>query len=69
MRDWLTCTLSLSTAVNRFDKWRRSRTAIRLHRAAGAAVSIAQFGSTRSVNAGVAAGLAVDVWGRRHVCG
>ncbi|MEL4152157.1 RNA methyltransferase, partial [Corynebacterium bovis] len=29
-------------------------------------VSIAQFGSTRSVNAGVAAGIAMHAWVRRH---
>ncbi|MGY1825158.1 MULTISPECIES: TrmH family RNA methyltransferase [unclassified Blastococcus] len=35
---------------------------------AGAAltVSIAQFGSTRSINAGVAAGIAMHAWVRRH---
>jgi tRNA G18 (ribose-2'-O)-methylase SpoU len=35
---------------------------------AGAAltVSIAQFGSTRSINAGVAAGIAMHAWIRRH---
>ncbi|MGY1833512.1 TrmH family RNA methyltransferase [Blastococcus sp. SYSU DS0510] len=35
---------------------------------AGAAltVSIAQFGSTRSINAGVAAGIAMHTWVRRH---
>ena len=34
--------------------------------AAALAVSIAQFGSTRSVNAGVAAGVAMHAWVRRH---
>jgi tRNA G18 (ribose-2'-O)-methylase SpoU len=29
-------------------------------------VSIAQFGSTRSINAGVAAGIAMHSWVRRH---
>jgi tRNA G18 (ribose-2'-O)-methylase SpoU len=29
-------------------------------------VSIAQFGSTRSINAGVAAGIAMHAWVRRH---
>jgi len=29
-------------------------------------VSIAQFGSTRSINAGVAAGIAMHAWIRRH---
>ncbi|MDN5760686.1 MAG: RNA methyltransferase, partial [Tomitella sp.] len=29
-------------------------------------VSIAQFGSTRSINAGVAAGIAMHTWVRRH---
>jgi tRNA G18 (ribose-2'-O)-methylase SpoU len=35
---------------------------------AGAAmtVSIAQFGSTRSINAGVAAGIAMHAWVRQH---
>jgi tRNA G18 (ribose-2'-O)-methylase SpoU len=35
---------------------------------AGAAtcVSIAQFGSTRSINAGVAAGIAMHAWIRQH---
>ena len=35
---------------------------------AGAAitVSIAQFGSTRSINAGVAAGIAMHTWIRQH---
>jgi tRNA G18 (ribose-2'-O)-methylase SpoU len=35
---------------------------------AGAAltVSIAQFGSTRSINAGVAAGIVMHAWIRRH---
>ncbi|MHA6797108.1 TrmH family RNA methyltransferase [Pseudonocardia bannensis] len=34
--------------------------------AAGLTVSIAQFGSTRSINAGVAAGIAMHAWVRRH---
>jgi tRNA G18 (ribose-2'-O)-methylase SpoU len=29
-------------------------------------VSIAQFGSTRSINAGVAAGIAMHTWIRQH---
>jgi hypothetical protein len=29
-------------------------------------VSIAQFGSTRSINAGVAAGIALHAWTRQH---
>jgi tRNA G18 (ribose-2'-O)-methylase SpoU len=33
---------------------------------AAQAVSIAQFGSTRSINAGVAAGIAMHTWIRRH---
>jgi tRNA G18 (ribose-2'-O)-methylase SpoU len=33
---------------------------------AAATVSIAQFGSTRSINAGVAAGIAMHAWIRRH---
>jgi tRNA G18 (ribose-2'-O)-methylase SpoU len=33
---------------------------------AGLVVSIAQFGSTRSINAGVAAGIAMHAWVRRH---
>jgi tRNA G18 (ribose-2'-O)-methylase SpoU len=33
---------------------------------ADATVSIAQFGSTRSINAGVAAGIAMHAWIRRH---
>lgn len=32
----------------------------------GATVSIAQFGSTRSINAGVAAGIAMHAWIREH---
>ena len=35
-------------------------------RAATATVSIAQFGSTRSINAGVAAGIAMHAWIRQH---
>ena len=34
--------------------------------AAGLTVSIAQFGSTRSINAGVAAGIAMHAWIRQH---
>ncbi len=34
--------------------------------AAGGVLSIAQFGSTRSINAGVAAGIAMHAWIRRH---
>jgi tRNA G18 (ribose-2'-O)-methylase SpoU len=34
--------------------------------AAGTTVSIAQFGSTRSINAGVAAGIAMHAWIRQH---
>lgn len=34
--------------------------------AAGMTVSIAQFGSTRSINAGVAAGIAMHAWVRLH---
>jgi tRNA G18 (ribose-2'-O)-methylase SpoU len=34
--------------------------------AAAVTVSIAQFGSTRSVNAGVAAGIAMHAWVRQH---
>lgn len=34
--------------------------------AAGLTVSVAQFGSTRSVNAGVAAGIAMHAWIRAH---
>jgi tRNA G18 (ribose-2'-O)-methylase SpoU len=34
--------------------------------AAAATVSIAQFGSTRSINAGVAAGIAMHTWIRQH---
>ena len=30
-------------------------------------LSIAQFGSTRSINAGVAAGIAMHAWVRQHV--
>jgi tRNA G18 (ribose-2'-O)-methylase SpoU len=36
------------------------------HAAASAVVSIAQFGSTRSINAGVAAGIAMHTWIRQH---
>ena len=34
--------------------------------AAAMTVSIAQFGSTRSVNVGVAAGIAMHAWVRQH---
>jgi tRNA G18 (ribose-2'-O)-methylase SpoU len=34
--------------------------------AAALTVSIAQFGSTRSINAGVAAGIAMHTWIRQH---
>jgi tRNA G18 (ribose-2'-O)-methylase SpoU len=37
--------------------------------AAGTTVSIAQFGSTRSINAGVAAGIAMHAWIRQHADG
>jgi tRNA(Leu) C34 or U34 (ribose-2'-O)-methylase TrmL len=36
------------------------------HAAAAMTVSIAQFGSTRSINAGVAAGIAMHAWIRQH---
>jgi len=36
---------------------------------ASAIVSIAQFGSTRSINAGAAAAIAMHAWVRRHVFG
>jgi tRNA G18 (ribose-2'-O)-methylase SpoU len=36
------------------------------HAAAHLTVSIAQFGSTRSINAGVAAGIAMHAWIRQH---
>lgn len=36
------------------------------HAAAALTVSIAQFGSTRSINAGVAAGIAMHAWIRQH---
>ena len=35
-------------------------------RSAEMTVSIAQFGSTRSINAGVAAGIAMHAWIRQH---
>lgn len=35
-------------------------------RQADMTVSIAQFGSTRSINAGVAAGIAMHAWVRQH---
>jgi tRNA G18 (ribose-2'-O)-methylase SpoU len=34
--------------------------------AADGVLSIAQFGSTRSINAGVAAGIAMHAWIRQH---
>jgi tRNA G18 (ribose-2'-O)-methylase SpoU len=34
--------------------------------AAGVVLSIPQFGSTRSINAGVASGIAMYEWIRRH---
>lgn len=40
-----------------------------VHAAAQATLSIAQFGSTRSINAGVAAGIAMHAWVRQHVFG
>lgn len=40
-----------------------------VHAAAEATLSIAQFGSTRSINAGVAAGIAMHAWIRRHATG
>jgi tRNA G18 (ribose-2'-O)-methylase SpoU len=36
------------------------------HEAADLTVSIAQFGSTRSINAGVAAGIAMHAWICQH---
>lgn len=36
------------------------------HAAAAVTLSIAQFGSTRSINAGVAAGIAMHAWIRQH---
>ena len=36
------------------------------HAVASMTVSIAQFGSTRSINAGVAAGIAMHTWIRQH---
>ncbi|MGQ1838902.1 TrmH family RNA methyltransferase [Kocuria turfanensis] len=40
-----------------------------MHAAAGATLSIAQFGSTRSINASAAAAVAMHAWVRRHVFG
>lgn len=40
-----------------------------MHAAAEATLSIAQFGSTRSVNASAAAAVAMHAWVRRHVFG
>lgn len=37
--------------------------------ACGTVLSIAQFGSTRSINAGVASGIAMHTWIRQHVTG
>jgi tRNA G18 (ribose-2'-O)-methylase SpoU len=37
--------------------------------AASLVVSVAQFGSTRSINAGAAAAVAMHTWVRQHVCG
>ncbi len=37
-----------------------------VRRAARDTLSIAQFGSTRSINAGVAAGIAMHAWVRQH---
>ena len=39
------------------------------HAAAGTVCSIAQFGSTRSINAGAAAAVAMHTWVRQHVVG
>jgi len=39
------------------------------HRVAARTLSIAQFGSTRSINAGVAAGIAMHAWIRQHAIG
>ncbi|MCH9788330.1 MAG: rRNA methyltransferase, partial [Actinomycetia bacterium] len=38
-------------------------------RACSATVSIAQFGSTRSINVGAAAAIAMHAWIRRHKFG
>jgi tRNA G18 (ribose-2'-O)-methylase SpoU len=35
----------------------------------GTVCSIAQFGSTRSINAGVASGIAMHTWIRQHITG
>lgn len=40
-----------------------------VHNAAQATLSIAQFGSTRSINASAAAAIAMHAWIRRHVFG
>jgi tRNA G18 (ribose-2'-O)-methylase SpoU len=40
-----------------------------VHAAADATLSIAQFGSTRSINASAAAAIAMHAWVRRHVFG
>ena len=40
-----------------------------VHNAAQATLSIAQFGSTRSINASAAAAIAMHAWVRRHVFG
>lgn len=39
------------------------------HAAATVVCSIAQYGSTRSINAGVAAGIAMHTWIRQHAAG
>jgi tRNA G18 (ribose-2'-O)-methylase SpoU len=39
------------------------------HEVAGTVCSIAQFGSTRSINAGAAAAVAMHTWVRQHVLG
>jgi len=39
------------------------------HASAGTVCSIAQFGSTRSINAGAAAAVAMHTWVRQHVVG
>jgi tRNA G18 (ribose-2'-O)-methylase SpoU len=40
-----------------------------VHAAAEATLSIEQFGSTRSINAASAAGIAMHAWIRQHVFG
>ena len=39
------------------------------HQACADVLSIAQFGSTRSINAGAAAAIAMHAWVRQHVFG